>query len=119
MRLLALLLLVQLQANQQYVTETIDNLSKGTTPYVRVQGTVAAVSLGDQNAITFRIGDEHGHFVNCEYAPGKGKQPRLGVKVWVYGARSRTVIHRPNVNSDGLMPQTIVEIKPVDLVRDE
>jgi len=101
-----------------YVQETIDSLwaSKATT--VQLQGTVAVVSVTNNEhdkrpVISFMLGDTHGHFVRCvlpHSEPQAGPtpyvdQPRVGLQVTVFGTR------RPySVEERG---QGVVEIDPV------
>jgi len=119
--LLLITLLLQLVAPVKpivYVPETIDALwaSKATT--VQIQGTVAVVSVTNNEkdkrpVISFMLGDAHGHFIRCVLPhdePQAGPtpyvdQPRVGLTVIVFGTS------RPySIEERG---QGVVEIDPV------
>lgn len=100
--ILAILLL-----QKTYYTETIDNIVqlKSNKPFVIITGIPAVLSMNDKKEIEFRLGDEHGHYINC-ILPAQSAQPRLGIKIKVWGAVSKyTALYHP-----------IIEINPVDKI---
>lgn len=100
-----LMLLILQLVTTAYFPEAIDSLWASTHTQIVVGGTVAAVSLDERHAITFRIGDQHGHFVNCVWPVGKGEQPKVGVELRVYGVRKQWSVPERG--------QGVVEINPV------
>jgi hypothetical protein len=119
--LLIFLFLLQLVAPVKpivYVPVTIDSLWDSKAQTVQLTGTVAVVSVTNNEkdkrpVISFMLGDSHGHFVRCVLPhdePQAGPtpyvdQPRVGLQVIVFGTR------RPySVEERG---QGVVEIDPV------
>ena len=119
--MILLLLLLQLVAPVTpivYEPVTIDTLfaSKATT--VQISGTVAVVSVTNNESnkrpiISFMLGDSHGHFIKCvlpHTEPQGGPtpyvdQPRVGLQVTVFGTRKPYAIEERG--------QGVVEIDPV------
>ena len=101
-----------------YVPVTIDSLWDSKAQTVQLAGTVAVVSVTNNEhdkrpVISFMLGDRHGHFVRCvlpHSEPQAGPtpyvdQPRVGLTVTVFGTR------RPySIEERG---QGVVEIDPV------
>lgn len=105
----------QAQPSIIYYPEAIDSLWTGTHPHVAVAGFVAAVGLESslahpgQQVLSFRIGDQHGHYKNCIIPPGSQMgQPKVGVEVIVSGI----AVKRPIVP----FGQGVVEIDPVEKI---
>src|SRR6266850_3866314 len=103
-----LIVLLVLQAPRTYYRETIDSLWTSTHERVEVLGTVTVVTFRQDKAITFYIGDEHGHFLSCIWPPGQGTQPRVGVSVKVLGVRHKFEVPER---------QPVLEIDPVEDVK--
>ncbi len=110
MKIFTLFLAAQLTAGTTYHRETIDSLWKSKNINVIITGEVAALSLDDQKRITFRIGDEHGHFVSCILAKNSS-QPLLGIKFNIYGSLKKYSVPE---RGQGVMEINVDKIEPVE-----
>lgn len=91
-----------------YFPESIDSLWNSKHTNVVIGGVVAAVSLDEHSRVEFRIGDHHGHFVNCVMKPGLSIQPAVGIEILVSGTRKVYPVSERG--------QGVVEINPVDSI---
>ncbi len=105
-------LLLQFVAGTTYHRETIDSLWATKNDHVVITGTIAVLSINNEGTgnYTFRIGDEHGHFVSCSLPKTHG-QPLLGIPFNIYGTLTRFTI--PD-HAQGIMEIAVDKVEPVE-----